>query len=94
MPISVRYEPEDDVKFLSKVLRKNKSAAIRDLLDTGRKMKAIELYKKGNVSLGLGARIAKMTISEFLDLLKEYNVKLNINVEDAKMALEYARKRL
>ncbi len=94
MPISVRYEPKDDVEFLSRVLKKNKSEAIRDLLDTGRKMKAIELYKKGNVSLGLGARIAKMSISEFLELLKEYNVKLNIDIEDARMALEYARKKL
>jgi predicted HTH domain antitoxin len=57
-------------------------------------MKAVELYKEGKASLGLGARIAKMSLSEFMDLLKEYNVPLNIDVADAKKALEYARKGL
>ena len=35
------------------------------------------------VSLGLGAKVAKLTLSEFLDLLKEHNVKLNIDGERA-----------
>lgn len=94
MPISVRYEPEEDVEFLSKVLKKKKSETLRDLLDTGRKMKAVELYGEGKVSLGLGARIAKMSLSEFMDLLKEYNVPLNIGVQEAREALRYARERL
>ena len=45
----------------------------------------------GKASHGLGARMAKLTLSEFLDLLKEHNVKLNIDVEDAKSALLYSR---
>jgi len=67
---------------------------LRELIDEGRKMKSIELYKKGKVSLGLGARIARLSISEYLDLLKEYKVQINIDIEDAKKSLEYARMNL
>ena len=52
-------------------------------------MKSIELYKQGKVSLGLGAKIAKLTLSEYIDILKEY--KVPINIDDAKKALQYAR---
>jgi predicted HTH domain antitoxin len=54
-------------------------------------MKSIELYKLGKVSLGLGAKIARLSISEYIDLLKEYKVQINIDIDDAKKALEYAR---
>jgi predicted HTH domain antitoxin len=94
MTISVRYEPKEDVDFLSKVLKKKKSEALRDLLDTGRKMKAVELYKEGKASLGLAARVAKMSLSEFMDLLEEYNIPLNVGVVEARKALEHARKEL
>jgi len=54
-------------------------------------MKSIVLYKQGKVSLGLGAKIAKLSISEYIDLLKEYNIPINIDIDDAKKALQYAR---
>ncbi len=57
-------------------------------------MKSIKLYKQGKVSLGLGAKIARLSISEYIDLLKEYKVQTNIDIDDAKKALEYARKAL
>jgi Uncharacterised protein family (UPF0175) len=56
-----------------------------------RKMNSIELYKQGKVSLGMGAKIVKLTLSEYIDILKEYNVPINIDVDDAKKALQYAR---
>ncbi len=59
---------------------------------SNRKVKPIELYKQGKVSFGLGAKIAKLSISEYIDLLKGYKVQINIYVGDAKKALEYARK--
>jgi predicted HTH domain antitoxin len=70
------------------------SEMLRELIDEGRKMKSIELYKKGKVSLGLGARIARLSISEYIDLLKEYKIQINIDIEDAKKSLEYARMNL
>jgi len=55
-------------------------------------IKAIHLYKDKKVSLGLGAQLAGVTLSEFIDLLKEYNITLNITKEDVDEALTTARK--
>jgi predicted HTH domain antitoxin len=71
-----------------------KVGVLRKFLDEYGKMKSIELYKKGKVSLGLGARIARLRISEYMDLLKEYKIQINIDIEDAKKSLEYARMNL
>ena len=87
MTISVRYEPKQDIDFITGVLGLTMSETLRSLIDEGRKMKVLQLYRHGKVSLGLGAKVAKLTLSEFIDLLKEHNVKLNIDVEDAKSAL-------
>jgi len=91
LTISVRYEPAKDLEFMTKLFGVNKSKMLRELIDEGRKMKSIELYKQGNVSLGLGAKIAKVSISEYMDLLKEYKIPINIDIDDAKKALQYAR---
>ena len=56
------------------------------------KLKAIELYKQKKISLGLGAKLAGMVLSDFLDLLEEYNVKLNMTLEDAREAMKNAEK--
>jgi len=91
LTISVRYEPAKDLEFMTKLFGVNKSKMLRELIDEGRKMKSIVLYKQGKVSLGLGAKIAKLSISEYIDLLKEYNIPINIDIDDAKKALQYAR---
>ncbi len=77
--------------FIIEFMGLNRSEMLRELIDEGRKMKSIELYKQGKVSLGLGAKIARLSISEYIDLLKEYKVHINIDVDEAKKALEYAR---
>jgi predicted HTH domain antitoxin len=84
----------NDLKFMTELMGLNRSEMLRELIDEGRKMKSIELYKQGRVSLGLGAKIARLSISEYIDLLKEYKVQINIDIDDAKKALEYARKTL
>lgn len=53
-------------------------------------MKAINLYKDKKISLGLGAKLAGLSLSGFLDLLEEHNVKLNLVLDDAKMAMKNA----
>lgn len=91
MTISVRYEHAKDLQFMTELMGLNRSEMLRELIDEGRKMKSIELYKQGKVSLGLGAKIARLSISEYMDLLKEYKVQINVDIDDAKKALEYAR---
>lgn len=58
----------------------------------GRKMKALELYKEKKVSLGLAAKLAQVNLSEFIDLLRDFNMTLNIELDDVKESLGYARK--
>jgi len=44
------------------------------------------------LSLGLASSLASVTLSEFIDLLKEQNMDLNINKEHVDLALKIARK--
>ena len=90
--IAVRLKRIEELDYFSKVLDENRSEVIRDLLDNGRKLKALELYKQNKVSLGLASKLAGLTLGDFLDLMEEYKVKINLDVEDAKTALENARK--
>ncbi len=91
MTISVRYEHAKDLEYITELLGLKRSETLRELINEGRKMKSIELYKQGKVSLGLGAKLARLSISEYIDLLKEYKIQINIDIEDAKKALQYAR---
>ena len=65
MTISVRYEHLNDLKFLKDMMGLKMSEMLRELIDEGRKMKSIELYKQGKVSLGLGAKIARLSRDKF-----------------------------
>lgn len=80
------------IKLFGKVLKENRSEIVRELVESGKKHKAVELYKEKKVSLGLGAKLAGVTLSEFIDLLKEHNVYLNLEKEDIEQALNTARK--
>ncbi len=93
-PISVRFKDEKALDFIARVLNVKRSEAIRALFESGRKMRAVELYKEGKASLGLGAKIAGLTLSEFFDLLKEYKVQINLDIEDARKALGYAEEKM
>jgi len=74
------------------VLMEKRSEIVRTLVELGKKSKAVELYKMKKVSLGLGAKLAGASLSEFIDLLKEHNVFLNLEKEDVERALKTARK--
>ncbi len=90
--MSIRMNPEGLDEF-SKVLRENRSEVVRELVEEGRKRKAVNLFKEDKVSLGFGAKLAGVTITEFLDLLEEHDVKLNLDERDAEEALENVREK-
>ena len=90
--ISIRLKKVKELNYFGKLLKKNRSELVRDLLEEGKKMKAIDLYKNKKISLGLAARFADMSISDFLDLLEEHDVKLNLTLEDAKLSMKHAEK--
>lgn len=84
-----------DIKTISlfgKVIGRNNSVTVRELVEAGKREKAVELYKLKKVSLGLGARLAGVPLSEFIDLLKQHNAFLNLEKEDVERALRTARK--
>ncbi len=78
--------------LFGEVLNERRSEVVRELVEKGQKVKAVELYKEKRVSLGLGAKLAGVPLGEFLDLLKLHNADLNITQEDVEDALKAARK--
>ena len=68
------------------------SRAIRQLVNRGRLVYAIDSYKKGNASLGKAAELAGVTISQMMDLFVEFGVESNIEFDDYKKGLENLRK--
>lgn len=89
--VSSRLDLET-INLFGKILRERRSEVVRELVNAGKKHKAVELYKNKKVSLGLGAKLAGVTLSEFIDLLKEHNAYLNLEREDVVQALKTARK--
>lgn len=90
--VSVRMDEELD--FYAEVFKEKKSEVIRDLFEEGKKMKAMKLYKEKKVSLGLAAKIAGMGVGEFIDLLGEFGQTLNLELNDAKQAMKFAKELL
>jgi len=89
---SVRLEEPESVTAFQKVLKEKKSEVLRQLIEKGRKAKSLELFKQKKVSLGLGARLAGLTVSGYLDLLEENRIPLNLSRREAQKALNTARK--
>ena len=89
--VSSRLDLET-INLFGKVLKEKRSEVVRELVTAGQKHKAVDLYKMKKVSLGLGAKLADVTLSEFIDLLKGYDVYLNLEKEDVEQALKTARK--
>lgn len=80
------------INLLGKVLKEKRSEVARELVNAGKKHKAVELYKTKKVSLGLGAKLAGVSLSESTDLLKEHNACLNLEKEYIEQALNTARR--
>ncbi len=82
--LSIRMDDRDYqfLETLAKEEREDVSKKVRELVDLGRTMLAIEKYKKSEASLEKAAHIAGVSISKMMDILKEHNVTANIEYED------------
>jgi predicted HTH domain antitoxin len=92
--LSIRVN-EDDFKFLSSLAKKEKedvSKTVRELVELGRVLLAIDKYKKSEASIERAARIAGVSISKMMDLFKEYGVEANLEEEDYLKSLKTIRK--
>jgi predicted HTH domain antitoxin len=80
-PLAVRVPAELD-KEISEIIKKeklDKATVVRNLLKTGiaewRKKTALELLGKGKATFAQAADIAKLSLWEFADLVKQCNVE-------------------
>lgn len=92
--LSIRVNDED-YQFLSALAREEKedvSKKVRELVDFGRVMLAIEKYRKSEASIEKSARIAGISISKMIEILKEHGVEANLEYEDYREGLKLLRK--
>lgn len=80
-PLAVRVPVELDQE-ISEIIKKeklDKATVVRNLLETGiiewRKQTALDLLAKGKVTFAEAAGVAKLSLWEFADLVKQRNVE-------------------
>jgi len=80
-PLAVRI-PEEIEKEIQEVIQReglDKATAVRTLLELGigewRKQTALELLRDGKVTFAKAAEIAKLSLWEFADLVKQRNIE-------------------
>jgi predicted HTH domain antitoxin len=86
---------DNDFKFLSSFAKEEKedvSKTVRELVDLGRIMLAIEKYRKSEASIERAATIAGVSISKMMEIFKEYGVEANLEYEDYMKGLKSLRK--
>ena len=80
-PLAVRVpaELEREILEIIKTEKIDKATVVRNLLETGitewRKQTALELLQKGKITFAKAADIAKLSLWEFADLVKQHNIE-------------------
>jgi len=76
----------EDALSLAKSEGRNRSDTFRDIFKVGlaqkRQRLALEKYGRGEVSIGKAAEIAGVSIGEFVELLCEKKMELNLTAKD------------
>ncbi|MHA1377840.1 MAG: UPF0175 family protein [Candidatus Helarchaeota archaeon] len=87
--------PDDmvkDIAEIAKIESLDKSSVVRRLLNNAiaiwKLEYSLELYRKGQISLGKAAELSKLSIWEFLEKLSERKIPLNYSLEDLQNDLE------
>jgi predicted HTH domain antitoxin len=85
---------EENYAFLkqwAKAGKEDLSKAVREVVDKGRVMLAIEKYKAGEASLGRAAEIAGLPVGQIITVLAEYGVDSNLEKEDYLKGFEHLK---
>jgi predicted HTH domain antitoxin len=82
-----------DYNFLSSLAEPSKdlSTAVRDLIERGRVLLALDRYWEGKKSLSKTAEVAGVSFSAMMDLLAEHGIPSNLHVEDYRQSLRTLR---
>lgn len=96
--IATRVPKEID-EFIAKIMKEerlDKSSATRKILEMGiskwRKEKAIELLRKGRVTLAKAAQIAGISIYEMIEVVREKKIDyIHITSEDLEKEIRAAK---
>jgi predicted HTH domain antitoxin len=70
------------VRDLSKEERKDRSAALRQLVELGWRYRILHAYSRGKLSLETAAKKIEMSMSELFDLLAELGIRSPITYDD------------
>jgi len=96
-PLAVRIPEEVEKEILELVERAklDKATIVRNLLELGiaewRKQTALELLQEGKVTFAKAAEMAKLSLWEFADLVKQRNVEwVRFTPEEIEKELEEA----
>ena len=92
LSIRVNNEYYEFLSALAKKEREDVSKKVRELVDRGRVMLAIEKYKTSEASIEKASKIAGVSISKMMDIFTEYGVQSNIESEDYLKGLNSLRK--
>lgn len=86
--ISVRIPKEELIKIqeISKYIKATKSAILRDVLEIGIKQKMLDLvldkFQKNEITAWKAARLSKIPLTKFLDILKERKIEFHYGIEE------------
>ena len=86
--VAVRIEDTKlaEIRAISKQENRKNSEVLREALDLGLREKklaiALEKYRRREISTGKAAEMAGISLSRFLDVLREKNVPFNYAVKD------------
>lgn len=91
--LSIRID-ESDYRFLAAFAEEEKedvSKAVRELVELGRLHLAVEKYRSSAASLEKSARIAGVSVSRMMDILRDFGIAANLELEDYRNSLNTAR---
>jgi len=92
--MSIRMDREN-LEFLTELTKEQRSdlsKAVRDMVNRGRLLLAVERYKKGEASLGRAAELAGVAVGQMMTILAEYGVESRIEDADYLQSIEGLRR--
>lgn len=95
--ISARIPEEDraELDAVAELLAEDRSTtirkALREGLETLRTRHAIERYQSGDVAVNQAARLAGLSVAEWLEVAHEHNLTTQLTADDLRGDVENAR---